>query len=79
MMPRTRTTEYVIACASFVAAVIFAFTSLLISDTHECAAGNCSVVAQFLLLTASIFGIDYKLNRYGTAKETKTTATGNQK
>lgn len=79
MMPRTRTTEYVIACASFVAAVIFAFTSLLISDTHECAAGNCSVVAQFLLLTASIFGIDYKLNKYGTAKETKTNAQGNQK
>lgn len=70
-MPKTRTTEYVIACASFVAAVLFAFASLLISDTHEVAAGNCSVVAQFLLLTASIFGIDYKLNRYGTANDTK--------
>lgn len=70
-MPKTRTTEYVIACASFVAAVLFAFASLLISGTHEVAAGNCSVVAQFLLLTASIFGIDYKLNRYGTANDTK--------
>lgn len=78
-MHKTRTTEYVIACASFVAAVMFAFTSLLISETHECAAGNCSVIAQFLLLTASIFGIDYKLNRYGTAKETKTDSKGNQK
>lgn len=74
-MHKTRTTEYVIACASFGAAVLFAFVSLAISETHEVAAGNCSVVAQFLLLTASIFGIDYKLNRYGTAKDTK----GNQK
>lgn len=65
---RTRRIEYTVAVGSFVAAVAFAFTSLAISEWHEVAAGNCTVVAQFLLLTASIFGIDYKLNRYGTTK-----------
>lgn len=60
--------EYTVAVGSFVAAIAFAFTSLALSELHEVAAGNCTVVAQFLLLTASIFGIDYKLNRYGTTK-----------
>lgn len=65
---KARRIEYVVAVGSFIAAVTFAFTSLAISELHEVAAGNCTVVAQFLLLTASIFGIDYKLNRYGTTK-----------
>ena len=64
-MRTSRTIEYIVAVGSFFAAVCFAFTSLAISDAHEVAAGNCSVVAQFLLLTASIFGIDYKLNAHG--------------
>lgn len=65
-MKRTRTIEYAVAVLSFIAACIFAFASLMISDGHEVAAGNCTVIAQFLLLTASIFGIDYKLNSFGT-------------
>ena len=73
-MKSNRHIEYLIACASFIAAVIFAFASLSISEDHEVAAGNCTVIAQFLLLTASIFGIDYKLNNYG-----KTTPAGNEK
>lgn len=61
-MRKSRIAEYVVACASFVAACVFAFASLNLSEEHEVAAGNCTVIAQFLLLTASIFGIDYKLN-----------------
>ena len=64
-MIKNRRIEYAIAIASFVAAVGFAFASLVISEAHTVAAGNCTVVAQFLILTASIFGIDYKLNSYG--------------
>ena len=64
-MFKNRRIEYIVAVASFVAAVGFAFTSLLLSETRTVAAGNCTVVAQFLILTASIFGIDYKLNSYG--------------
>ena len=70
-MFRHRHVEYTVAVASFIAAIVFAFVSLTITDTHEVAAGNCTVVAQFLLLTASIFGIDYKLNQYGTTKNSK--------
>ena len=64
-MRSSRTIEYTVAVASFVAAMVFAFVSLAIADAHEVAAGNCSVVAQCLILTASIFGIDYKLNTHG--------------
>ncbi len=67
-MRTSRTIEYTVAVASFVAAMVFAFLSLAIADAHEVAAGNCSVVAQFLILTASIFGIDYKLNTHGQAR-----------
>lgn len=56
---RSRKAEYFVAIGSFLAAVAFAFASLFLSDTNEVAAGNCTVIAQFLLLTASIFGIDY--------------------
>lgn len=64
-MNKNRAIEYTVAVASFVAAVVLAFVSLAISEAHEVAAGNCTLVAQFLILTASIFGIDYKLNSYG--------------
>lgn len=70
-MNKNRAIEYTVAVASFVAAVVLAFVSLAISESHEVAAGNCTLVAQFLILTASIFGIDYKLNSYG-----KTTPPG---
>lgn len=64
---RGRVVEYFVAVASFCAAVVFAFASLVVSEQHAVAAGNCSVIAQFLLLTASIFGIDYKLSAHGEA------------
>ena len=70
-MTKSRSAEYSIAVSSFIAAVVFAFISLYISEGHEVAAGNCTVIAQFLLLTASIFGIDYKLNHYGTTHTDK--------
>lgn len=62
-----RLIEKSVAVASFVVAVVFAFASLSLAEAHDVAAGNCSVVAQFLLLTASLFGIDYKLNSHGTS------------
>lgn len=72
-MKTSRKLEYSVALGSFLAAVIFAFVSLYISNDHEVAAGNCTIVAQFLLLTASIFGIDYKLNSYGKTTTTRPT------
>ena len=66
-LTKSRTVEKSLAVASFIVATAFAFTSLAISDTHEVAAGNCAVIAQFLILTASILGIDYTLNNHGKA------------
>lgn len=65
-MFNSRRTEKAVAVSSFIVAVVFAFVSLYLADSHEVAAGNCSVIAQFLLLTASLFGIDYKLNSHGS-------------
>lgn len=56
-----RRVEKGLSVASFVAAVAFAFTALLVSQEHEVTANNLLVVAQFLTLSASIIGIDYKL------------------
>ena len=56
-----------LATASFVVAVILAFTGLYLHPDHDIAAGVCMVIAQFLILTASIIGIDYKLNHWGTS------------
>lgn len=63
--------EKTLAAASFAVAAALAFTSLIISEDHDIAANVLFVIAQFLLFTASILGLDYKLNGYG-----KTTNTG---
>lgn len=60
-----RSAEKFVAVASFIAAVGLAFTSLIISDDHDIAAGVLMMCAQFLTLTATIFGIDYKFTGNG--------------
>lgn len=52
--------EKFVAVCSFCAAVALAFTSMVISEDHDIAAGVLMMCAQFLTLTATIFGIDYK-------------------
>lgn len=56
--------EYLVAIGSFLAAVGLAFTSLLISPEHDIASGVLMMCAQFLMLTATIFGIDYKFKTH---------------
>ena len=55
------------ATASFIVATILAFVGMAIHPEHDIAAGVCMVIAQFLILTASIIGIDYKLNSFGSS------------
>lgn len=52
--------EKFVAICSFFSAVALAFTSLIISEDHDITAGVLMMCAQFLTLTATIFGIDYK-------------------
>ena len=77
-MQKSRKIEYTVAVASFVAAVALSFVSLWLADQHEVAAGNCTLVAQFLLLTASIFGIDYKYSQTLAHGDKESNQSGNQ-
>lgn len=61
-MLRDRKSEKFVAVGSFLSAVALAFTSLLISPSNDIASGVLMMCAQFLTLTATIFGIDYKFN-----------------
>lgn len=56
--------EYMVAIGSFLAAVGLAFTSLMIREDHEISSGTLMMCAQFLMLTATIFGIDYKFKTH---------------
>ena len=62
MIAGKRYLEKAIATTSFVVAVALAFTSMLISKDHDVAANICLVIAQFLTLTATLLGIDYKFH-----------------
>lgn len=61
-MTENRKLEKAIATASFMTAVALAFTSLIIDERHDIAANVLFVIAQFLTLTATILGIDYRYN-----------------
>lgn len=75
--------EGTVAVGSFLAAVALAFTSLVISKDHDIASGVLMMCAQFLLLTATIFGIDYKaftyINRFQNGIKNNKAPEGNQK
>ena len=62
-MVHDKKVESFVAVGAFLAAVGLAFTSLLISHDHDIAAGVLMMCAQFLMLTATIFGLDYKLGQ----------------
>lgn len=57
-----RLIERTMAAASLAVAAALAFTALLLSEEHDIAAGVCMVIAQFLTLSATILGVDYKFN-----------------
>lgn len=59
-MQNKRHIEKGIAVASFIIAVVLAFVSLTISPEHDIASNVLFVIAQFLTLTATLLGIDYK-------------------
>lgn len=59
-MIHDRKSEKFVAIGSFFAAVALAFTSVIINEDHDVTSGVLMMCAQFLTLTATIFGIDYK-------------------
>lgn len=65
MPANKRILEKTIATASFSVAVALSFVSMAISKDNDIAANVCLVVAQFLTLTATLLGIDYKFSTHG--------------
>lgn len=61
-MVQDKRVESGVAIGSFLAAVAFAFTALIIRSNHNLIANDLMMVAQFLMLTATIFGLDYKIS-----------------
>lgn len=61
-MKESRTLEKAIATASFLVAAALAFTALLLNDSANIESGALFTCAQFLTLTATILGIDYKFH-----------------
>lgn len=59
--------ERAVAVSSFVSAVVMAFTAMIINPEHDVASGVLMMCAQFLTLTATLFGIDYKFNFHGVS------------
>ena len=56
--------EKTIATASFIVAVTLCFVSMFVSEDNDIAANVCLAVAQFLTLTATLLGIDYKFSAH---------------
>lgn len=71
-MVHDRKAEKFVAVGSFLAAVLLAFTSVIISEDNDIASGVLMMCAQFLTLTATIFGIDYKFTSPTQQKEGRT-------
>lgn len=61
VMVHDKRVESGVAIGSFLTAVAFAFTALAIRENHNLFANDLMMVAQFLMLTATIFGLDYKI------------------
>ena len=76
-MIQNKKVESSVAIGSFLAAVGLAFTSLCISEDHDIAAGVLMMCAQFLMLTASIFGLDYKFWVNNKRLETRSASKDN--
>ena len=60
--------EYSSAVICIMAAISIGLASIVVSETHDIAAGVLIFIAQLLLFSASVFHLNYKLNQYGESK-----------
>ena len=54
------------------AAISIGVASIVVSETHDIAAGVLIFVAQLLLFSASVFHLNYRLDQYGETKNKST-------
>ena len=62
-MFKNRKYEKSLAGLSLLTAIGLSFVGLLISPTSDIGGATCFVIAQFLTLTATLLGFDYKWNK----------------
>lgn len=67
----TRRLEKSISAASFAVAVCLAFTSMWVREDHDITANVLLGMAQFLTLTCTLLGIDYKFSSFEQWKTKK--------
>lgn len=59
----SRKLEKTISAASFAVAVLLSFTSMAVREDHDITANILLAIAQFLTLTCTLLGIDYKFSQ----------------
>lgn len=64
--------EYASAVCCIAAAISIGTASIVVSETHDIAAGVLIFVAQLLLFAASVYHLNYKLGHYGSTSKTET-------
>lgn len=71
-MENGKKAEKFVAVGSFLVAAALAFIGQQLAEQGDIRGGTLMMCAQFLTLTATIFGIDYKIRRFNhTRHETK--------
>ena len=62
--------EYSAGAVCIMAAISIGISSIVVSETHDIAAGVLIFIAQLLLFAASVFHLNYKLGNYGQTDNT---------
>lgn len=62
-------TEKFVAVGSFLVAAVLAFVGQQLAEFGDIEGGTLMMCAQFLTLTATIFGIDYKIKSNGNLRK----------
>lgn len=63
-MNNEKKTEKFVAVGSFLVAAALAFIGQQMAEQGDIRGGTLMMCAQFLTLTATIFGIDYKIKKF---------------
>ena len=71
--------EKFVAIGSFLVAAVLAFIGQQLAEYGDIEGGTLMMCAQFLTLTATIFGIDYKIKSNGHNNKTDVDTTTNTK
>lgn len=70
-MVRDKKIEGFVAIGAFLVAAALAFIGQQMAEHGDIRGGTLMACAQFLTLTATIFGIDYKLKRFNHLRDEK--------